>query len=608
MAAVASRIRAAALGLLLATSLAASLAGCVSLPSGGPVQSSTVTQGPGGQGQHYLQIIPKPPVSGWSPKQIVEGFLAASASFGYRQIARDYLAPGAEWDPGWSAIVYSDGPTVNVPAYPAKDPQNTATVTIGGTVRANLSQYGAYAVPSASAPNLPVFYLKKVRGQWRISSAPDKLLLTSYLFSYDYQLRNLYFFDPGMSVLVPDPVYVPLQATPVNLLNNLVHDLIKAPGDWLTGGATRTAFPDGTRVLDVTLTGGTATVNLGVPKAKGPVSKAAASLLLQQREQMSAQLLWTLSGSGQGESAVQSVEVLLNGTPWSPPHTQSNPVQHRGQASYGPPSGASRTFYYLDGGDLMQRDGIQAGPTRIADIGKGYSQIAVSSGPHGSQYLAVLSRGTLSAGPIGRKLTRLPGSGYTTMSWDADGDLWATTNDAVVVMLRSQNNSGKLGPPVHVTVLNIDGTANLGPFTALRVAPDGVRVAIIVNGTDINFGAIVFPQPGTRADQTTVTIKLSQFYVSQPDIGTFTAVTWYGSDNVISLSQPGQVLTEYPVNGGSSTAIPSQAQIQSITASAGSPLIAGLATGGVVTDPNVTSAWSTVLPGTAKAIAPVYPG
>ena len=44
--------------------------------------------------------------------------------------------------------------------------------------------------------------------------APPYLLLTSDSFQYDYQLRNLYFFDPTDSYLVPDPVYVPLQATP----------------------------------------------------------------------------------------------------------------------------------------------------------------------------------------------------------------------------------------------------------------------------------------------------------------------------------------------------------------------------------------------------------
>ena len=53
----------------------------------------------------------------------------------------------------------------------------------------------------------------KTGGQWRISSAPSELLLTQDQFADDYELRNLYFFDPSNHYLVPDPVYVPLQAS-----------------------------------------------------------------------------------------------------------------------------------------------------------------------------------------------------------------------------------------------------------------------------------------------------------------------------------------------------------------------------------------------------------
>ena len=42
---------------------------------------------------------------------------------------------------------------------------------------------------------------------------------------------------------MPDPVYVPVQATTASLMDGLVNDLITPPGDWLSGGATTTAFP-----------------------------------------------------------------------------------------------------------------------------------------------------------------------------------------------------------------------------------------------------------------------------------------------------------------------------------------------------------------------------
>jgi hypothetical protein len=619
---VANRLRIAALGLILT----ATLAGCVSIASGGPVVSSTVTQDPGGQGQHYMQLIPKAPVANWDPREIVEGFLAASASFGYRQIAEQYLARGADWNPTWSAIVYSQGPNVNPPVYQSKAPQKkpakgsakrtapqTATVTIGGKVQANLSQTRGYAVPAASARAYgpPTFDLVKVGGQWRIKSAPAELLLNSLLFNLDYQLRNLYFFDQTTdSYLVPDPAYVPLQATTNDLMSGLVNDLIKPPSDWLSPNAAESAFPDGTRLIgDVTVAGGTAMVSLSIPIAKG-------TNVTKLKEQISAQLLFTLTDSSQAGSEVKSVELSVNGVPWTPPNSQENPVQQPNQAKYQPPSGGSSAFYYVDSsGWLVEQelaDGAPTGaPARIVRIGTGYSQIAVSPGLS-SQYVAALtSGGVLYAGPLGGRLTRQRGAGYLSVSWDPEDDLWANTASQVWQLPGPDNAGQPFGQPVPVpvTVQNSDGTTNLGPFTALRVAPDGVRMAIIVQspnqGSILYFGAINYPQ-STRASQQTVLIKLSPFNVSQAGSTTFESVSWYGSKAVITLSAPNQALTEYPVNGGSSTALPSPAHIASITASYGYPLIAGLVKGGVTAAP-ITGVWP-LAPIIKSGFSPVYPG
>lgn len=607
---VASRLRMAALGLILS----ASVAGCVSVPTGGPVLSSSVTQGPGGQGQHYLQIVPKSPVNGWSPSQIVQGFLLASASFGYRQIADEYLTPTAKWNPTWSAYVYSKGPTPNQPVYPAKGPKNTADVAISGNVQASLSQYGGYAVPHPAKPQQapPPFKLEKIGGQWRISQAPEELLLTSDLFNYDYQLRNLYFFDPTGSYLVPDPVYVPLQANSVDLMTGLVDDLIHPPGDWISPGATMTAFPPGTSLTDVTPNGGTATVNLDVSAGKGSAGKSPATVL-KEGEEMSAQLLWTLTGSGQGGAAVQSVELSVNGAPWIPPGSQQNPVQHLAQSRWGPAYGSSDKFYYLDDGNLVVRNLAQGTTATIARLGNEYysqnSQIAVSPAPQGSQYVAVLNGGTLYAGPLGGKLTKQPGNGYVGMSWDPNGNLWAITGTAIVMLPGADSPGQPLGQPVPVEVVNSDETINPGPFTALRVAPDGVRVALVVDGSTLSFGAIVSPPASTRASQQLYKIQLSPFAINLTGNAMFSAVTWYGPDNVITLSQPGAQLTEYPVNGGTSTPIPSQPAMRSITASWNSPLIAGLYKGGVtaMADTGLSGPWPPV-PTVKNAISPVYPG
>jgi lipoprotein LpqB-like beta-propeller protein/sporulation and spore germination protein len=581
--------------------LLALLAGCISVPSGGPVLSYSITQGPGGQSQPLPQIVAQPPQADWTtPEQIVTGFLAASASFsGGQRIAREYLTASENraWTPNWSAVVYSNRPNVKPASYTGSGSGQVATVTIGGSVQAFLSGTGGYVAPSASAAGgapggPPTFRLQKVGGHWRISKAPPYLVLTSYSFQYDYQLRNLYFFDPTNSVLVPDPVYVPLQATTASLMDGLVYDLINPPGDWLSRGATNTAFPKKTTTIgDVTLTGGTAAVNLG-----GAITKVASYDRLQQ---VSAQLLYTLIGSGGSGPAVQSVELSVNGKPWSP----LNPVQQLHQSKYTPANGASSQFYYVDGaGDLLSSASSVSKPVKVAHIGTGFTQIAVSPD---RQYVAALkNNGSLFTGRLGDPLVQRAGNGYTSLSWDPADDLWTTTGDQVVMLSGAASPSQQAGKPVAVSVVNSDGTTqNVGPFTALRVAPDGVRVAIIVGGNDLDFGAFV-PLPNARPGQAAVEIVLSQFYVSVPS-ATFTSVTWYGPDNVIALRDPGPELTEYPVDGGSSTSIPAQPHMSWITASLGSPLIASLPRGAMVADSSLSGSW---MPVTGTGISAVYPG
>jgi Lipoprotein LpqB beta-propeller domain/Sporulation and spore germination len=585
--------------------LLALLAGCISEPSGGPVISYSMTQGPGGQSQPLPQIIAQPPAAGWTPGQIVTGFLAASASFaGGQRIAREYLTTkeNRAWTPNWSARVYSSGPNVGAAALTGTGSGQVATVTVSGSVQAFLSGTGGYLAPSASATGgapggPPVFRLQKVGGQWRISSAPPYLILTSYSFQYDYQLRNLYFFDPTTSNLVPDPVYVPLQATTASLMDGLVYDLIHPPGDWLSRGATSTAFPGKTTTIgDVTLNGGTAAVNLG-----GAITKGANDRKLMQ--QVSAQLLYTLIGSGGSGPAVQSVQLSVNGKPWSPLISEPNPVQQLQQSKYTPASGASSLFYYVDSaGDLMSSTSSTAKPVKVAHIGTGYTQIAVSPD---RQYVAALKNGSLFTGRTIGPLVRRAGDGYRSLSWDPADDLWASTGDQIVMLNGAASPSQQAGKPVAVNVVNSDdSTENVGPFTGLRVAPDGVRVAIIVGGNDLDFGAFV-PLTNARPGQAAVEIVLSQFYVSVPS-ATFTSVTWYGPDNVIALrDDPGPELTEYPVDGGSSTSIPAQPHMRGITASFGSALIASLPKGAMVADSSLSGSW---IPLTGTGISAVYPG
>jgi hypothetical protein len=617
---VASRAR-ALLAPLTGLAVALAVAGCVSVPSAGPVLSYPVAQQTSGQNGQNVQDVAAGPTSNWQPNEIVTGFLTAAAAIGDQQVAREYLTPqeSKRWNPSWSANVYSTGPYVETPqlqppttAPPqrggksaakggGKQAPERAQVVVEGHISASLSGHGTYAVRSSSTPPYQeLFELEKVNGQWRISSAPSALLLTQGQFAGDYELRNLYFFDPDNNYLVPDPVYVPLQASPTTLMNHLVNDLIAPQKDWLTEGATQTAFPAGTKFVGsgVTLTGGTATVDLGGAIASAPNQR---TLLAQ----VTAQLLWTLIGSGQGASQVTSVQLEVNGQPKYPQgNSQGIAVQRQSEASYTPAFGASSVFYYVNSaGYLCSRDQVTGKQVQIAKIGTAYSQIAVS--PDG-KYLAALRRGSLYMGSVDGSLTKRAGSGYTTISWDPTDTLWATTGGQILALRGGVDTNSPQARPIAADLCTLDGCSPATGITALRVAPDGVRVALIIDSNELSFGAIVWQQGTGPGLGEAAKIEVSPFSVSDfiNAVG-FTAVTWYGPNDVITLGSPGSTLTEYPVNGGTSTSQLLDQSVDSISASSGQALIAGVAKGGIFEAPTLTSAWAPVA---VKGTSPTYPG
>lgn len=586
--------------------VALSVTACVSMPSAGPVQSYPVTQGTEAQNQLYGgQFQPQPPVDGWSPAQIVQGFLTASASFGaYSYIAKEYLTPQGRqtWNPFWSAIVYKSGPSVKDLVYtsPKKD---KATMRIAGTPQAYLvgTPGGSFTVPSASSPDQaaipqPRFSLVKLNGQWRIEDAPKQLLLTSDSFQNDYQRSKLYFFDPAGKILVPDPVYVPLQAGgPHGLITGLVNDLISPPKDWLSGGATKTAFPPGTKILGVTIDGVTAVVNLG-----GTIAKTSKASLTEVMEQVSSQLLLTLRGATRSGQAVQSVEVEVNGKPWVPHNAQGNPVQSN--ARYNPANGPSLPLFYAvdKAGYLTRRSSTHARPVPIVHIGTGFQQIAVS--PSGKYLAALRDDGVLYTAAVGDPLVRR-GAGYLAMSWDNSDQLWASTRTQIFMLRGPLNPQQPLGQPVPVAVSDPFQLATGPPYTSLRVAPDGVRVALISDGEAVRFGAIAeTSQDGQRGGQVSIKITLSQVE-DLPVSGLFTGLAWYGPDDVITLTDAPAV-TEYPVSGAPYTAIPADTDLSSITAGYQQPLIASLPDGRIVANVSLQGAWLPIDGG----YAPAYPG
>jgi hypothetical protein len=578
---------------VLACLAAAVTAGCATVPTSGPARPIRESPNELTQGQDFPQLIPAPPGKNWTAKQIVSGFLVASASFA-DAIAREYLAPTAHrWKRGWAVTVVNQPSFTRfkIPPHVTGELANKAvTLRVSGQELATLTASGQYQIPHASAKQEITFKLEKVNNQWRIKNPPSRLLLSRSDFLRVYQPRNLYFFAPDGRTLVPDPVFVPLQATTTVLATGLVRALEQRPLDYLQG-VTQTSLPRGTKLIGQVRIGGSgAIVNLG-----GTIARSSPSVLAE----VAAQLVWTLASTSYGRPAIRSVRLEINGQIKYPARSSGGVELLSAYQSMVPQPAARAGLYFVSASGAVQMLPASAGAAKPepahGQAGTGLVPMTAIAVSPDERDIAGISpnRRVVHAGLLDKASVLgswRPGGKSTSLSWDRYGDLWVTTTNGV--WLRPPG--GK--PPIAVDV----GLHSGDQVTALRIAPDGVRVAMIVRASgkpQVQIGAVI---------RGSSTASIGQLVPIGSEIADPAALSWYDPDNLIVLNQPGTdraTLERVPVNGGLSIPIaPEQGMIS--LATVGPHIVAGLRSGQLVTFTGIPGGWGPLLLGKD----PAYPG
>ena len=275
----------------IAAVVAMGLTGCVGLPTTGPVREGAVPE----REPAAPLTLPEEPIADGTPEDIVQGFLRAGAaglSDDFRA-ARTHLTSGATWEPQAQVLISGAPPQLRY--------DNAGTVIATVPVAAIVDGSGAYAEVAARTPQVLEFELvQDATDQWRISSAPQGVVMSPRDFEQLYRDVPVYFASPDLTHLVPDLRHFPAR----NIETLAARALFAGPSLWLRD-AVESGIPEGAQltVSAVTVEETVATVDLAAPAIRAETN----------RNLLQVQLEATLRGL---PTVITEVLVTVGGLPW----------------------------------------------------------------------------------------------------------------------------------------------------------------------------------------------------------------------------------------------------------------------------------------------------
>ncbi|MET1043760.1 MAG: LpqB family beta-propeller domain-containing protein [Microbacteriaceae bacterium] len=230
------RNRLAALRAGLVSILVLALAGCVGVPMTGPVIAGDRVND---EDTPASVLLPQGPEKDADPQAILQGFIrAGTGPQRDYEVAREFLTSDIAdtWEPNAGVTVSRAG----TDSYSQTSP---STLTYSVLPAATVDSHGRYLPSESLGPQVMQFSFEQENGQWRISEAPDGVVLTGSAFEQIFKPYSVYYFDPTFAYLVPDLRWFP---TP-SLARRIVEALLAGPTEWLAPGVV-TEFPNGTQL------------------------------------------------------------------------------------------------------------------------------------------------------------------------------------------------------------------------------------------------------------------------------------------------------------------------------------------------------------------------
>lgn len=430
--------RRAALAALVAA-LALALSACAGFPVGGPVNAGLA---PGDVAPPDFSYVPLKPQDGASPEQIVQGFIdAGNGPESNWAIAQLYLAPSFrdQWKPG-------AGVTIDDRSRRTYTSTSDEKVTLTVAQTATVDDTGAYR-PSDGGRTPLSFSLAKVSGQWRITQAPNGIVLGADQFAGVFDQYSLMYFDPTWHYLVPDVRFFPKSNAATRIAKALIEG---KPSPWLAGSVV-SAFPD--------------SVSLDVPSVPTPSGVAqvelSGSVLSQESttlDRMQTQLVRSLATAGISDVTMSYAGSPLNAEPVSVAVTRIDPRALVDTA---------KGFGFLSSsGAIDPVPGVSTALGRVTpaavQLSADYSAAAVRTRS------GVVARATAHGDLVALDQR----AGLIDPTVDPQGYVWSVPGDAPDTLTAY----GPQGKPVAVA----GAWSGASHVTAMAMSRDGTRLAAIV--------------------------------------------------------------------------------------------------------------------------------
>ncbi|MGN8024927.1 LpqB family beta-propeller domain-containing protein [Microbacterium sp. 22242] len=506
----------------LVVAAALSLAACASLPTTGDVRPGLAADS--SDKRSDVAYLPQGPSNGMDPEQIVRGFIdAASSPKDSWGVAREYLTAAAaqKWKPD-SGVTIDTSLSDRTYSPPDADKQaKSTTVRLGLRPAATVDENGNYSTSTASGSAEFSFALSKDSdGQWRISSAPDGIVLDAQSFADGDVLApyTLQYFDPTWTYLVPDVRWFPKRE---NTASRIVQSLVSGkPSPWLANGV-RTAFTG-----DVALARSTVTADAQV--AEVALTDAALNADASTLARMRTQLERSLSGVG-----VLQVKLTAGGRDLN-----------AGSASVAPTGVDTRPLVLTDKGfGFLANGAIAPVPGVSSELTSLQKPITAIRAASGAQRVAIQTGdGTVYAVADGR-ISEVDGRpGLLAPALDPFGFIWTVPQQAPRSIIAWSTG---------VSPTPIDGPQDASDISAVAMSRDGSRLAMAVTAAGqsrVEVAAV------TRDDRGAPTGIGQQSVIAWPP-GAVSDITWLDDTTVGVLTADGShsVLLEQPVGGPATT-------------------------------------------------------